>query len=107
MEDADGLVVLNRVPNVFGGEDVLDDLVFVHTAPGLFDGVLGDRHVLVQGSEGRLVHDVIDLLLCEVAELFERGRALVCESVDHRLRVRIGRSFGVCHERVHPFLRVE
>ena len=92
---------------MLAGEDVLGGLVFDQTTVGLLDGHLGEHQVLVQGCDGSLGHDVVNLLLIELLEFIKSLQALLDQSVDLSLgcgellfRSRLGRLFlllCVCH----------
>ena len=106
-DDADGLLTSQIVGDMLAGEDVLGGLVFDQTTVGLLDGHLGEHQVLVQGCDGSLGHDVVNLLLIELLEFIKSLQALLDQSVDLSLgcgellfRSRLGRLFlllCVCH----------
>ena len=106
-DDADGLLTSQVVGDMLAGEDVLGGLVFDQTTVGLLDGHLGEHQVLVQGCDGSLGHDVVNLLLIELLEFIKSLQALLDQSVDLSLgcgellfRSRLGRLFlllCVCH----------
>ena len=60
---AAGLGILVGVVDEFGGEVVLNNLVFHHTHPGLFDGDLRQFDTVGASRERALAEDLIDLLL--------------------------------------------
>ncbi len=65
LEHAAGLGVLVRVVDILGGKVVLDDLVLKNAAAGLLDRHLGEGDTSLVGRHGRLVEDLVDLLLGE------------------------------------------
>ncbi|CCY18578.1 putative uncharacterized protein [Bifidobacterium adolescentis CAG:119] len=102
-DDADGLLTSQVVGDMLAGEDVLGGLVFDQTTVGLLDGHLGEHQVLVQGCDGSLGHDVVNLLLIELLEFIKSLQALLDQSVDLSLgcgellfRSRLGRLFLLC-----------
>ena len=102
-DDADGLLTSQIVGDMLAGEDVLGGLVFDQTTVGLLDGHLGEHQVLVQGCDGSLGHDVVNLLLIELLEFIKSLQALLDQSVDLSLgcgellfRSRLGRLFLLC-----------
>ena len=102
-DDADGLLSGQVVGDMLAGEDVLGGLVFDQTTVGLIDGHLGEHQVLVQGCDGCLGHDVVNLLLIELFEIVKSLQALLDQSVDLSLgcgellfRSRLGRLFLLC-----------
>ncbi|MNW59965.1 hypothetical protein D3C74_379200 [compost metagenome] len=81
-DHADRLEVGHRVRHVLAREDVLGGLVLEDSAPGLLDRELREAAVLVEGRDGRLLHDAVDVLLGEGVVLLERLEAPVDEGVD-------------------------
>ena len=81
-DDAHGLLAGQIVGDVLAGEDVLGGLVFDQTTVGLLDGHLGEHQVLVQGCDGSLGHDVVNLLLIELLELVKGLETLLDKGVD-------------------------
>ncbi len=67
-EDAAGLLFFVLVVDVFGGEVVLDNLVFDDTHTGLFHGHLGQGDTGVVGGQGGGTEDLVYLLLREAGE---------------------------------------
>ena len=64
---------------------VLDDLVLEHTAAGLLDRELGERDARLVGGHGRLVEDLVNLLLrvgCKDLLGLAHLRELGLESLD-------------------------
>ncbi len=106
-DDADGLLAGQIIRDVLAGEDVLGGLVFDQTTAGLLDSHLGEHQMLVQGRDGSLGHDVVDLLLIELLEFVKSLQSVLDQRIDLRLgrgelflRSRLGRLFlllCVCH----------
>ncbi len=70
------------VGDVLAGEDVLGGLVFDETTAGLIDGHLREHEMLVQGRDGRLGDDAVNLLLVELLELVKGLETLLDKGVD-------------------------
>ena len=81
-DQADGLLPGHVVGDVLAGEDVLGGLVFDETTAGLIDGHLREHQMLVQGRDGRLGDDAVDLLLIELLELVKGLETLLDKGVD-------------------------
>ena len=106
-DDADGALASQIVGDMLAREDVLGGLVFDQTTAGFLNGHLGEHQMLVQGGDGGLGDDAVDLLLIEFLEFVERLQALIHQLIDLGLsrgelllRSRLGRLFlllCVCH----------
>ena len=68
-QDAAGLFIFIGVVDVFGGEVVLDNLVFDDTHTGFSHGHLGQGDTGVAGGQGGGTEDLVYLLLREAGEL--------------------------------------
>lgn len=93
VNDADGFLIFDAVPDVFGREDILDILVLDDAAAGFFVSHLGEREVLVKSGEGHRVNHGVDLFLCHRHISLERDFRVGDEPIDHRPDVD-GFSFG-------------
>ena len=81
VDHAHGAQVTHRVGDVLAGEDVLDGLVFEQPSAGLFDRQPGQLSVRAERRKGRLLDDVVDLLLVVRLELQERLLGVLYEFV--------------------------
>ncbi len=97
VHDPDGLLIFNGMPDVFGGEDVFDDLVLEHAAAGLVHRHLGQVLVVVQPRERHRMDDLIDLLLRHVHERLERLVRVCHQLVNHRAGFNGSLVFLFCH----------
>ncbi len=89
-DDADGFFILDGVPDIFGGEHVLDDLVFVHAAAGFFNCQFRKLRMVLLAGDGHRLHDLVHLLLRHVHKLFESPQRLLHMVVDHCFNVNLG-----------------
>ena len=84
-DDPDGAKLRHRVGHVLTREDVLHCLVFEDAASSLLDRELGEVAVLVQGGDGGLGNDVVDLLLVEGGVLLQSDLRLRHQVINVRL----------------------
>ncbi|MNM26516.1 hypothetical protein D3C81_369800 [compost metagenome] len=64
------LVVFDSVPDIFSGENILRDFVFVNAAACFFNSQFCQVHVLVETGKRHSVHNVVHLLLIKSHESF-------------------------------------
>lgn len=76
--------------DVLAGEEVLGGLVLNDAAPGLLNRHLRQFAVLVEGGDGCLLNDVIDLLLVVVGVLVQGDEGLLDQRVYLVVRVDLG-----------------
>ena len=89
-DDANGFFILDGVPDIFGGEHVLDDLVFIHAATGFFNRHFREPGVVFLAGDSHRLHDFIYLLLRHVHKLLESFERLLHMVVYHCFNVNLG-----------------
>ncbi len=82
-DNADGFLVLDRVPDVFCGEDVFGDLVLEDTSACFLNSHFGKLHLSGKSCQSHCLCDLVYLLLIESHILFESLFRIAHESVDH------------------------
>ena len=71
VDNANRFHVFDAVPNIFGGEHILDDFVLINATLGFFHRHFGKLHVVVQTGQNHLVTNVVDLFLGVAHELMQ------------------------------------
>ena len=94
VKNTNGLLALDVVPDVLGGEHVLDHLVLVHAAAGFLHSHACQLLVLVQASQSHLVNNVVNLLLIQCQELLQSNLSLADKAVDHAFDIGLGGGNG-------------
>ena len=106
VDNANRLHIFDAVPDIFGGEHILDDLVLIDTALGFFHRHLGKLHVVVQTGQNHLVTNVVDLFLGVAHELIQSFLGfrymLVDDLLDVNLLFGLNGSFFFRHITVPP-----
>ena len=90
------LLVLDGVPDILGGKDILDDLVFEHTAPGLIHRHVREQHVVLKPGQRHRMHRIVHLLLVHLQVFGQRLVRVFNQLVNHPLDIRrtfLGRGF--------------
>ena len=102
LDDAHRFLALDVVPDVLGGEEVLDDLILVDAPAGLLHRQLGQAGVVIQPGQGHGVGDFVHLLLGQGHVLLQGGLCPGGKAVDHLLDVDLGcgGSFFLCRHSV-------
>ena len=75
-DDAHGFQIAQAAHHVFAGKQVFGGFVFKHAAAGFFHRVHGQHTVFVERGNRGFGHDIVDLLLIELAEIIQRGEAV-------------------------------
>ena len=65
VDHADGFLLFNAVPDIFGRENVFDNLIFHYAAASFFVGHFRQQHMLVQTGQRHSVNDFVHLLLIQ------------------------------------------
>ena len=87
LNDTYAFLIFDRVPDILGGEEVLDDFVLIDAATCLLIGELGQTDVIVVAGNGHGMDNFIHLFLIHFHVLVKSPLRLDNQIVDHFLDI--------------------
>ena len=112
LNNANSLFVLDRVPDIFCGEDVLCNLIFENTSACFFNSHLSKLHLSGKTSKSHSLSNLVNLFLVELHVFFKSDFCVSNEGVNHSSSVNLcffcnGSFLFLCHNKILPFKTIK